>query len=215
MQRSIKSIVFDVDQTITNSVSWHLITKSLGASTVQLDYLYNKLKDNEISHEEAINKLIQLWEYTGNANYQFMKNALADIPLKKDAQEVIDTLSSKYQLCLISGSMDLYIQTVAENLNIKDWYANSKLIFTSQGKLIDIKYNILQADTKWKQFQLYKNKYKLKDEECAIVGNGEGDKILFERLGKSVLVDSIEKTKELSDLVDIEISEITELLNIF
>jgi hypothetical protein len=79
----------------------------------------------------------------------------------------------------------------------------------------DFDYTLNQAERKWDKFEDYAQKYGLAPTQCAIVGNGEGDKLLFERLGYSVLIDSEEKTEELSSMVDIELKSLHEVAKVF
>jgi HAD superfamily phosphoserine phosphatase-like hydrolase len=215
MPDNIKAIIFDVDQTITQEVSWYFITRSFGASEKSHSEIFTRFQEGGISYIEAKKQLIQLWSQTGNANKSFMRNAFLNLELKPDAKRVISQLAESYKVYLISGSMDLFIETVAEKLNISDWYANTKLYFAENGQLIDFDYTLDQANKKWEQFSKLLIKTTLSVEEYAVIGNGEGDKLLFENLGFAVLVDSQEKTEQLVDMVDMEVKNLTELLDIF
>lgn len=60
--------------------------------------------------------------------------------LKEDAREVISYLKRSYRVCLISGSVDLYVGVVAEKLGIVDWYANTEIVWDESGNLVDFHY---------------------------------------------------------------------------
>lgn len=214
MNKNISTVIFDVDHTITDEVSWYFITRSLGADESAHESIFLDFKEGRIGYLAAKAKLIELWLNTGNANKVTMKKLFSNVDMKHDAQIVIKKLSQRYRLCLISGSMDLFVECLAEKLNIIDWYANTKLKFDHEGKITDFDYSLEQSNKKLEHFKIFQNKYHLKTSECAIVGNGEGDLGLFRKLGLAILIESDEETKELLDLSDYKIRDLQEILDI-
>jgi phosphoserine phosphatase len=54
---SIEAITFDIDQTLSNKLSWLEITKGLGASVDKHLEIYQNLKEKKISLTNAIQQL--------------------------------------------------------------------------------------------------------------------------------------------------------------
>lgn len=172
------------------------------------------MRAGTINYQEAKAKLIELWRITGNAN-KFQKKIFEDIPIKHDAHVVINELSNKYRICLISGSIDLFVKGIANSLNVESWYANTKLEFDVNDKLKDFDYTLKKSEKKLDQFREFQSKFNLSPDECAIVGDGESDELLFEELGVAILLESNQKTEKLIKLADYHIFNLRDLLQIF
>ena len=66
--KDIKVIVFDVDGTLTNDISWYNITQELGADQEMHRQIFQDFKAGLITYPKAKDDLIKIWQSTGNAN---------------------------------------------------------------------------------------------------------------------------------------------------
>ena len=85
----IEAVVFDIDNTLTNDVSWLRVTELLGASVSKHEDIFHKFSAGELPYVEAKNQLIQLWQATGKANKAHWETMFADWPLKDDAATLV------------------------------------------------------------------------------------------------------------------------------
>jgi phosphoserine phosphatase len=185
---SPKAVVFDIDGMLSPEVSWLALTRDLGASVDDHAHIYDDYKTGRIGYEESKRQLIEIWHATGNANKVFFQNLFEHWSLNPAAQQVIDGARERYTLCLITGSMDLYAQTIARKLGIKHWYANTTLRWNDQGELVDMDYELRQTERKLEHFAEFCMNQKLKPQDCIVVGDGENDIGLFKLSGKGILV---------------------------
>ena len=88
--------------------------------------------------------------------------------LKEDAEETVNYLRNIYRLCLISGAVDLYVQIVAEKLEVSDWYANTELVWDENGELVDYNYHADQAGKKLEQFGEFIKEHQIAKDRCAV-----------------------------------------------
>jgi len=211
---SVKALIFDIDGTLSSEVSWLKLTEGLGASVTKHSEIFEKYLQRKIPYTKAKGDLINLWQSTGNANKAYMSQMFSSWKLKDDANKVISYLRSRYKIVLISGSVDLYVQTVADKLQIEDWYANTKLDWDNKDNLIDFHYFRDQALKKLRQFRHFKKKYSLVNRECAVVGDGDNELLLFQRVKVSVVVKK-EPHPELEPYTYKKIDKLTELKKIF
>ncbi|MDP3974664.1 MAG: HAD-IB family phosphatase [bacterium] len=211
---NIKVIIFDIDGTLIDGISWLKMTESLGADVQIHKKIFEELKNEKISYPESKSQLINLWLSTNHANKQNLLYIFNSWNLKIDAKEIINYLKSKYEVILISGSLDLYVKTIAKKLNIKTWYANTTIFWDKNNKIYDFNYEENQAKKKLEQLNqfLYKSGYK--KENCLIIGDGDSDLILFKELSYGIAINKkpfleLEKLawKKITNL-----SEIKELL---
>jgi HAD superfamily phosphoserine phosphatase-like hydrolase len=211
---NIKTIIFDVDGTLTDSISWTTLTSLLGADDNIHKQIFEQYKNNTLSYEEAKLQLIKLWTSTGKATVTGFDNAFDKIPLRHGVTNVIRELKEKYQICLISGSMDRFVANIASRLDIDDYYYNTNLIFDTSGKLSDFDYTFDQSEKKLQQFRQYSRKYGLSPSECAVVGDGNNDANLLDYLGLPILFLNENTPPELLEKVKIKITDLNHLLNI-
>jgi HAD superfamily phosphoserine phosphatase-like hydrolase len=214
-KNQIKAIIFDIDGTLSSEVSWLKISKELGASVKRHSKIFEKYAKRKITYKKAKTDLIKLWQETGSANKVYMTNMFDSWKLKEDAHDVISHLKKNYRIVLISGSVDLYVNCVADKLGIDDWYANTKTDWDKKGNLINFHYFRNQALKKLVQFRHLKKKYSLKNGNCAVVGDGDNELLLFKRVKKSVLVLKEKPHPELDSYIYKKIKKLTELKKIF
>jgi phosphoserine phosphatase len=183
-----KAIIFDIDGTLSPEISWLALTRDLGASVDEHLRIYADLKQGKIDYTESKRQLIDLWRATGNANKPFFQKLFENWPLDPFAKQIVQQAQTKHKVCLITGSMNLYAQIVANKLGVKDWYANTTLHWDENDELDDMDYELKQAEKKLEQFQQFCQAQNIQPEECIVVGDGENDIELFKLSGKGVLI---------------------------
>ncbi len=213
-ENEIDTIIFDVDGTLSEEVSWLKLTDGLGASSETHAQIFAKFKNGELKYPEAKQKLISLWQETGNANKGYMEDMFRSWNLKGDAVETMEYLKASYRICLMSGAVDLYVKVVAEKLGIDHWYANTELVWDEVGNLIDFHYFADQSEKKLEHFYEYIAKFGLLTCQCAVVGDGDSDIALFRELPFGVAVNK-QPNSELEALATRTISDLSELQGIF
>ncbi|NTV44517.1 MAG: HAD-IB family phosphatase [Candidatus Yonathbacteria bacterium] len=214
MKDAIKAVILDIDGTLSTEVSWLQLTKSLGASHEEHLRIFNQFTKNEIDYITAKKLLINLWRSTQKANKKSITQIFYSWKLKDDAFDVVEYLKTKYKVCLMSGSVDLYVRGIAEKLGVSDWYANTELVFDENDNLVDFHYFRDQAKKKLEHLNEYLIKSNLSKEVCVIIGNGDSDVILFRELPYGIAVDTDlhEGVKILANRTISNLSEIKTIL---
>ncbi len=208
----IKAIIFDVDQTLTVEVSWLKFTRLLGADEAKHSDIFQKFKTGELSYPKAKSQLLKLWLATDKANVFTIRDIFRSFEFSQGTEDIIKYLQAKgYKLCLISGSMDLYIEIVAQRLKIDDWYASTKMHFEADGKLYDFDYTLGRGEEKLKFFDQFCALNNIEPEECAAVGDGDTDMPIFEKVALPILFVAPETTKEQQGKVKTKIKKLIEL----
>ena len=212
--KEVETIIFDVDGTLSDEISWLKLTDGLGASSETHAQIFAEFKSGKLSYPEAKHKLILLWQSTGNANKPYMEEMFRSWRLKEDAHETIDYLKRSYRVCLMSGAVDLYVKVVAEKLGIVDWYANTEIVWDEGENLVDFHYFADQSQKKLEHFNDYVAKYGLDISKCAVVGDGDSDIALFRKLPYGIAVNK-DPYPELETLATKTVSRLSQLREIF
>lgn len=185
----IKAIILDIDNTLTHDVSWLKATELLGASVDEHVAIFDKFSKNELPYETAKKQLIQLWLDTGNNTKPFWEDMFSKWPLKDDAQGLVDFATEQgYKTALITGSFDIFAQAIAKKVGVPYWYANTEMVWDTDGTLIDFHYVRDQAAQKLVHFQEFIKQHNVDMQDCVVIGDGDNDIELFKVTGHGIAV---------------------------
>lgn len=195
--RQFEVVGFDIDETFAPSISWRLLTVGLGASLEKHLGFYEDLKSGKLTLVQAQNKLVNLWQLTGNANVGFIKDLFEKREIYPASFKTVKYLQAKgYRLVVISGGVDLYVETIAKRLGITDFYANTKLIWEGDD-LVGMEYELDQAGKKLEQLKDYLKNVGVSKNKCVFVGDSDNDKKVMVYTKHGILVKTPEYTKEM------------------
>lgn len=185
----IKLVCFDIDETLVDGNSWLILTEGLGCSTQKHLDIYTRAKKKTISFAEAERALTKMYQDSGKANHDFIKNIFSKIKPRKYAKEVIDYLRNKgYKVYLITGGLDVYAESIAKKLNADGFYANSTLEFDGDGLLKKIHYRDNQGQIKVEQAKELIEKLGINIDEVAFIGDSDNDVEIFKETQHGIAV---------------------------
>jgi HAD superfamily phosphoserine phosphatase-like hydrolase len=190
-----RAVVFDIDGTLSPDISWLALTRDLHAPVEQHVQIYTDYKNGTIDYPASKTKLLDLWRSTGNANKTFFSLLFDALPLDPATEQVVQSAKVGRLVCLITGSMDLYAQTVARKLGIDRWYANTTLHWDTTGNLVDMDYELNQGKKKLEQFVQFCQSNGLEPQDCLVVGDSENNEQLFESSQHGVLLGDIHESQ--------------------
>lgn len=196
-----RAVVFDVDGTLTQLMSWTDFTRQLGASVERHLEIYEQFKAGHITYEASREQLLKLWQATGRANYATIETIFAQWPLDPAARPLIEWLQARgMQVALITGSLDMYADITARRLGVTHVYANTKLVFAEDGALMSYDYVADQATKKLEQLQNFCSETGILPTDCLAVGDGLNDLALFKATGRGIMLDPDPRRAGLAEL---------------
>lgn len=194
-----KVIITDVDATLTERTTWYELTERLGGSSFKHADLFTKFLRNELSFSQIKKELFKIWRTNGPVHKDQLVEIFRDIPLRGEAYSVINSLKEAgYTLCLISGSIEMFIEEIARKFEIEHYFGNSKFCFDEKGYWVDFEYTKDEGHLKLEQFNDFLKKTGFKPEECVAIGDGDNDLELFSIVPGIVVNSKSEHLKELS-----------------
>jgi len=210
----IKLVCFDVDETLVDGTSWLILTEGLGCSSEDILNIFNQAREGKTSFIEGERILTKMYQDTNNATKPFIKNLFESINVKPEAKDLISYLKEKgYLIYLISGAIDMYVESIAKKLNVDGFRANSSLEFDNSGVLQRINYRENQGEVKVGQLQDIINKLGIEVNQVIFVGDSENDIEVFKATGHGIAVHSTnEKLKEAAWRVVDSLLEIKDIL---
>jgi HAD superfamily PSPase-like hydrolase len=186
-----KLICFDVDRTLVDGLSWLLLTEGLNCSTQKHIDIFYRAKEGEISFAEGERMLTKMYQESGNAKKEFIRELFSKVEVKSEAEETISYLKEKgYKIYLISGAIDMYVEEIANKLKVDGFYANSSLDFDNKGVINKIHYRDNQGEVKVEQLRKLIKQLKIEMDEVVFIGDSENDIEVFQETGHGIAINA-------------------------
>jgi len=194
-----KAIITDVDSTLTERTTWYELTERLGGSSYAHADLFAKFLRGEISFHQVKKDLFKIWNANGPVHRDKLIEIFENIPLRGEAFSLINQLQEDgYTLCLISGSIDMFVTQIAKKFKINHHYGNSIFHFDEDGYWVELDYSQDEELLKMEQFNDFLEKTGFKEDECIAIGDGDNDRKMFGRVPGIIVNPKSDHLKELA-----------------
>ena len=212
--KNIRLVCFDIDGTLVNGTSWLILSEGLGWSCKEALDVFEQARKGEISFIEAERIFTTKYQKSGKANKPFIEEIFDSVEIKKEARDLIPYLKEKgYTIYLISGAIDMYVESVARKLGVHGFYANSTLEFDNKGVLQKINYRDNQKEIKLEQLKILIKKLGINIDQVVFVGDSENDIEVFKATKHGIAVHSSnEELKKISWRIVDSLLEIENIL---
>ena len=214
MKSKIRLIVFDLDKTLIKNSSWQRLNYAFGVTKEQDKNMVSDYLKGKLPYVSWIQRLLRLYLKNAQPSKKEVVSVLKRYKYKKGAKETIKYLQKKgYHIGIITGSINLLVETVAKELGIPKKLAlsNNTFVFDSKSKLKKI--NTIADDPEAKLLMLEKlcKDLKITAAHCAPVGDGDNDKSLFLKTKHGITF----KNSQIKKLAWKTISKLDDLKKIF
>lgn len=176
----IKLVCFDLDDTLIEQNSWKKLNLAMGVSQEKNQLLYDKFHAGEISYKDWVSELLKIYKKNGKANIYGISKVLSSYTYKGRVREIVKYLKDKgYHVALISGSMNMMVDLVAQDLGIELSQAINTFIFDEKDFLQDIVCLGTDSIVKLNLLEGFCRKLGIGVTECACIGDGDNDIDMF------------------------------------
>ncbi|RJQ37141.1 HAD family hydrolase [Candidatus Parcubacteria bacterium] len=209
---AIKAVIFDIDGTLSPTISWDYLTMRIGGSLEENAAAFADWSTERITESVLRQRLIANWTRRAPPLKVTFRSILEEIALHDDAPAAVAYLRNKgYRIAAITGSFDIYADIVGEKLGIADRYALTTLIWDAAGRLTDIETNYDGRAQKYIRFMAFCERYGLAPAECVAVGDSSNDMELFRVTKRGIAVQTELEAKELEAIAWKKIRRLKEL----
>lgn len=213
--KKFKVVIFDIDGTLTPMNSWLAITRDIGGSVAEHLAIYEEHVKGGVGLDDAKRRLLEMWQASGNDNRSHIESLFDSWPVRPEAYSLISELKQyDYLVCLITGSISIYAEYMAKKLGVSKYYANGKLHFSKEGKLIDFDYTTDEASLKLHQFKDFCDSNGLLADECVVVGDSDNDIELFRATGHGILLLNKKVSDELRKVAWKQVTSLNEIMSL-
>lgn len=175
-----KLICFDMDGTLIRENSWYKLNLALGVTAEQDKQMYDLYGEGKLTYEDWTKNLLKLYKENCLASRDFVRETLVDYELVSGAKDLVDYLRGQgYELAVISGSFDVLVEMVADDLGIKLRKSNTKLIYDDQGVLVDMENRGDEVFAKFEYLKEFCVGLGIGLDQCVCIGDGSNDLEMF------------------------------------
>jgi phosphoserine phosphatase len=181
MMDSIRLVCFDLNGTLIKENSWMNLNFAMGVTPKEDLDLLNQYREGNISYQEGLKTLLELYKKRGKFSKKDVLNALFSYTYCESAKEIISYLHKKhYHIAILSGSFDVLVEKVAGELHIPLWAANNRFVFDENG--VGQKIECISNDDIFKREKVVEmcSTLHIKLSKCACIGDSENDREIFQ-----------------------------------
>jgi phosphoserine phosphatase len=188
--RNIKAVVFDVDGTLLQSISWNILNRRLGVTLHEDRQLQVGFMSKKFDYQGWCDRLVAIYKKRNRqVTRRNMETILEKCVLAKGAQDVCLELHKRgYQIGIVSGGLDPVVRAVARKIEVPAEYviSNSFAEYDQRGYLERIVAREGLNETKINGLRKLCELWELDERECLYVGDSFADKVLFDITGNGV-----------------------------
>ncbi len=184
-----KIICFDVDGTLVPGNAWLYLSAHLGVDIDEHKALYKKVVDGVLPMTKAEPQLRNKYIKSGNATEKNIEKILKSIRPLPFAEELFKILRQRgYALYLVSGALDVFVESIGKKLGADGYYASSSLLYNKKGVLSQIISPIEQSELKVKTLEYLAKENNIPVTDIIFVGDSDNDIGAFTITGRGIAV---------------------------
>lgn len=186
----IEAVVFDIDGTLSPVQSVELASAKLGIPPDELIKIKAEYLAGLLSYDQLRALMLGRWRESPWATRSALHCFFREIPLKEEAAWLVQQIQSRGILvALISSSIDMYVQAIAERLGLTAYFANVGLTFDTAGTLCDLTFESRDlAHLKYRQLIEFCEGFGIALANVLTVGNDINDQTIFTATGGGILI---------------------------
>ena len=177
-REGIELICFDVDGTLVKHpeemVIWEVLNIRFGGNREANRRRYEMYHSGDITYDEWVALDVGDWVSAGATREEILES-VAEFSLVEGARETVGELKQRgYQLAVISGTIDIVLNTLYPGHPFEDVYTN-KIFFDDSGKLTSWQATPFDGYGKPAALRQITDRHDIQLARTAFVGDGEND----------------------------------------
>ncbi len=180
MSLPLKLVCFDVNKTLIHENTWLNLNTAMGITPLEDARWLSEYKQGKLTYLDWQKILEQRYLASGHATKAHIMSVINRYTYQLGARETVSYLQQRgYILYLLSGSMDLLVEHIAQELGIIHYDANNRFVFDSNDKLVQIECLGNDVSVKATQLKSLCEKLRIDVTQAVCVGDGDNDIELF------------------------------------
>lgn len=183
----MKTIVFDIDDTLITDNSWVRLHIAAGM-TKQQDYeLYNSYQNKIIDYSTWTATIEEIYREKNILTKEGANKVLTEYKVRDGVEEVIKIIRLRnYKPILMTGGFLCTAQHLAKSLAIDTWFACTDINWSNKNTFINFISDGDEGEFKLKTLNRYCEQTGDNIRDCIVVGDSNNDIPIFEATGNGV-----------------------------
>jgi len=199
VELAAKLIVIDLDGTMTTGNSWQKLNTAMGATVAEDDYYYDLYAAHKITYQQWVDALIDIYRRRSIPTKETLSRQLLQYSYIPWARQTVAEMKRRgYNLAIISGAIDIFVNAVANDLGIDTVAYNTTFYFDTEERLQRVEVKGDDAPVKLAQLQAICQERKISLEECICIGDSPNDRLIFEATGRGITFEHCKKIHDCS-----------------
>lgn len=177
-----KLVVFDINDTLVEDNTFLALNMALGMTKAEDKMFYELNQEGVMPNDMWVELVNNIYQKRGKATKKNIEAAILNYTYLDGAKQCIAKLQKAHvKIALLSGSVDLFVKKVADELDVSLWRSSAQLHFNKNGTLTRMDY--LDEDETAKLHNLKDicdiEGIDIRDVVC--IGDGSNDRALFKQ----------------------------------
>lgn len=188
-ESEIKAVAFDVDGTLVSGNFWIPLHTLFHVPLEDDREWMRRYHERGLDYRGWMNTVSDAWKKNPLPR-EIMEEKLSRFSFLPGAEELVETLKPRYPIALISSNIAGYIEHVASQLAIDDWYAFTDFDFDEKAMFREITFSSDgdELEAKVEALKDFAMKNGILPTEVAFVGDSRNDLDVFKLTGKGILI---------------------------
>jgi HAD superfamily phosphoserine phosphatase-like hydrolase len=183
----MKTIVFDVDHTLTTTGSWERLNTAAGVTTEEDYDLYRRYMCGDFDYSSWTTQLSALYHERKQLTKDLATKALLHFELRAGVIETIQALQDiGHPIVLISGGFREMVEAIGTVTGVSTTYATSDLVFDNGGYFDKFISRGEEGEAKAQLLRQHCINTHIAVTDCVAVGDSTNDITLFTITGNGV-----------------------------
>ena len=203
----IKLVVFDLDNVIINGEGIDEIGKLVNVED-QIAAITEQAMQGELDFETSIKQRVKLLK---GASMKDIEALAEKMPLMAGAESIKSLKDNGFDVAIISGGFDVFINTIKNKLNVDNVFTNSLVV--EDGLLTGEVLGPLVTGSKLDVLSKFIEDAGYTLDECVAVGDGANDISMIESAKYGIAFNAKPSVKEIADII-VETQNLTDVINV-
>lgn len=175
-----KLVIFDLTDTLVKDNSWVALHEAFGMTPKEDQFLYDLNQEGIITNDLWLQIVNNLYNVRGRATRDRAEQAAENYQFVEGAKECVSLLQEcGIEVAILSGSYDLFVNKVAQDLGIRLARCGGTLQFDDSGNFSKLSYIDEELVAKVKNFKSLCAEVGVSSGEVICVGDGSNERELF------------------------------------
>ena len=182
-------VVFDMDGTVLNHNSWLKLHHAFGLDDGEDEVMLRWYSEGVLTYREWTDLIMRIYRARGRATRQRALEVFDRCTPHLAAHAVVAEVRARgFEVALVSGGIDILVESIARRLGIERHRANHRMVFDGEDQLVGMEMSDNDDAFKVTTLKDFCSEIGIPANACFCVGDGLNDRGVFDLTGHGILL---------------------------